>query len=193
MQRKKSIFVTDLNALIKYETGNSSKDDANVYMNSARRSKENDGFVRTEILVNANRMRSKSVTTKRTHATQTHEKKTVERSTQPDEKKDKEKQAHMERPLSTTAVDTKITNIHRECAKSKFPTKRILVKNTPVDLYQKYKSDWEKFKKYIPGENSREDVRKEVRTRVQKPPPPEPTVRISFALNTHEWPPTICH
>lgn len=44
----------------------------------------------------------------------------------------------------------------------------ILVRNTPTDLYQKYKSDWVKFKSYIPGENSRESVRRSVRLKMQQ-------------------------
>lgn len=42
----------------------------------------------------------------------------------------------------------------------------ILVRNTPTDLYHKYKSDWAKFKSYIPGENSRQSVRDSVRARM---------------------------
>lgn len=136
----------------------------NVRVHSARQNQENDGIGRTEILVNPNVLKSSS---KRQEVQRS-------RSAQLDERNDKDKQANMERPLST-AKKPKITN--QQQAKYKIPTKQILVKNTPVDLYQKYKSDWERFKKYIPGENSREEVRKVVRTRVQKPPPPKPTVR----------------
>lgn len=42
-----------------------------------------------------------------------------------------------------------------------------LVRNTPTDLYQKYQEDWIKFKSYIPGENSRMNVRKSVRQKLQ--------------------------
>lgn len=160
-----------MNALIKYENGNSSKENANVHMHSARRNMKNDGIGRVEIFVNPNEMkRSKRNETKR------HDQKTVERNALLDEKKDKEKQAPVEQQKSESTQTYPKTTPHQR-ARSKFPTKRILVKNTPVDLYQKYKCDWEKFRKYIPGENTREEVRKEVRTRLQTPPPPKPSVR----------------
>lgn len=44
----------------------------------------------------------------------------------------------------------------------------ILVRNTPTDLYQKYKRDWDKFKSYIPGENSRQSVRRSVRAKMHQ-------------------------
>lgn len=43
-----------------------------------------------------------------------------------------------------------------------------LVRNTPTDLYQKYQEDWIKFKSYIPGENSRMNVRRSVRQKLQQ-------------------------
>lgn len=43
----------------------------------------------------------------------------------------------------------------------------VLVRNTPTDLYHKYKSDWARFKSYIPGENSRQSVRESVRAKMQ--------------------------
>lgn len=155
----------DLNTLIKYESGNSSKLNTNVRVHSARQHQENDGLGRTEMLVNPNLPKGSSSKKQEAHRF---------RSAQLDERKDKDTQTNMERPRST-AKKPKITN--QQQAKYKIPTRQVLVKNTPVDLYQKYKSDWEKFKKYIPGENSREEVRKVVRRRVQKPPPPKPTVR----------------
>lgn len=139
-----------------------------MHTHSVRQHKENEGIGRVDILVNPNQMKSS-----KTHEAQRNEKKTVARHMQLDEKKDREKQTQTEQPL-TIANNPKTTTKPRTDGRAK--TKRVLVKNTPVDLYQKYKSDWEKFKKYIPGENTREEVRREVRTRVQKPPPPKPTV-----------------
>lgn len=163
-----------MNALIKYESGNSSKANGNV--DSARQYKENDGIGRVEILVNPNQMENSSHNQK-LHQTPARMKKTADRCTQMDEKKDIEKHAeHTERPVLTEKNPSITKPLHGR-AKSKFPTKRVLVKNTPVDLYQMYKRDWEKFKKYIPGENTREEVRREVRERVQKQPPAKPTVR----------------
>lgn len=43
-----------------------------------------------------------------------------------------------------------------------------LIRNTPTDLYQKYQEDWIKFKSYIPGENSRQNVRRSVRQKLQR-------------------------
>lgn len=60
--------------------------------------------------------------------------------------------------------------------------KGVIVRNTPVDLYQKYKNDWEKFKYYIPGENARERERKEVRRKLQHKPEPKENVRILIAI-----------
>lgn len=43
----------------------------------------------------------------------------------------------------------------------------MLVRNTPTDLYKKYQDDWHKFKSYIPGENSRTNLRRSVRRKMQ--------------------------
>lgn len=52
----------------------------------------------------------------------------------------------------------------------------IIVRNTPTDLYQKYSNDWKKFKSLIPGENSRESVRKSVRAKMQQKEDEQPNV-----------------
>lgn len=182
ISNKIHFFPPDLNALIKYESGNSSK--ANENLHSVRKNKENEGIGRAEILVNPNQMENCSHNQNR-HQTPTRSKKTVDRGTQLDEKKDKVKDGEhteTERPISTEKNPSTTKQRHGR-AKSKFPTKRVLVKNTPVDLYQMYKRDWEKFKKFIPGENTREEVRKEVRARVQKQPPAKPTVSFFLLLN----------
>lgn len=45
---------------------------------------------------------------------------------------------------------------------------RLCVRNTPLDLYQKYKKDWDRFKNYIPGESKRMDTRSAVRKKLRK-------------------------
>lgn len=61
----------------------------------------------------------------------------------------------------------------------KFPLKRNCVRNTPVDLYQKYKMDWEKYKNFIPGENKRDVIRNNVREKMRVKPDPKPDVSLS--------------
>lgn len=158
-------------------------------LHSARQNKENDGIGQMAVLVNPTKQmnnNSNSHWRQQLLEVQRSVKKSVNRRTQTtDEKKDKEKQIDAEQPPQSIAKSQKFTNTtiqHCERAKLKFPTKRILVKNTPVDLYHKYQSDWEKFKKYIPGENSREDVRKEIRKTMQKPLPPKATVRLLIEI-----------
>lgn len=47
------------------------------------------------------------------------------------------------------------------------------IRNTPTDLYQKYKEDWARFKNFLPGENSREDVRQAVHRKLRQRPDSE--------------------
>lgn len=56
----------------------------------------------------------------------------------------------------------------------------VLIRNTPTDLYQKYQDDWIKFKSYIPGENSRSNVRRSVRKKMQQKENDDATVRTNF-------------
>lgn len=56
----------------------------------------------------------------------------------------------------------------------------VLVRNTPTDLYKKYQDDWIKFKSYIPGENSRQNVRRSVRKKMQQKDDDDAKVRPSL-------------
>lgn len=53
-----------------------------------------------------------------------------------------------------------------------------LIRNTPTDLYQFYQKDWDRFRKYLPGENSRSSVRAEVRRRMEHQPPQKTKVYL---------------
>lgn len=44
----------------------------------------------------------------------------------------------------------------------------LLVRNTPTDLYQKYRDDWNKFRAFIPGENDRTQLRRSIRRKMQQ-------------------------
>lgn len=53
-----------------------------------------------------------------------------------------------------------------------------LVRNTPTELFQMYQESWNKYKKLMPGENSREDVRAVVRKKLQVKPEEKSKVNI---------------
>lgn len=63
-------------------------------------------------------------------------------------------------------IKTRNSNVIFKKLNSNDESGGILVRNTPTDLYQKYKNDWAKFKSYIPGENSRQSVRRSVRAKM---------------------------
>lgn len=44
----------------------------------------------------------------------------------------------------------------------------LLIRNTPIDLYQKYQEDWLKFKAFIPGESDRTQLRRSIRRKMQQ-------------------------
>lgn len=56
----------------------------------------------------------------------------------------------------------------------------VLIRNTPTDLYKKYQDDWIKFKSFIPGENSRLNVRRSVRKKMQQKDVNNAKVRVIF-------------
>lgn len=158
-----SIFCSDLNALIKYESGNASKPNTavNVQMPLC---KECRGSGRTEILVNLNQMQSSNETSPK------QEKENVDRHNSHEKNRPIVEIRAQERAQERAQQAYK--NKYSRCAKSN----SVFVKNTAIDLYRKYQHDWKKFKTNIPGENSREDLRKEVREKSLKQPPPKPTV-----------------
>lgn len=57
----------------------------------------------------------------------------------------------------------------------------VLIRNTPTDLFKKYQEDWVKFKSFIPGENSRSNVRRSVRNKMQQKE--EDNAKVSFYLD----------
>lgn len=56
----------------------------------------------------------------------------------------------------------------------------VLIRNTPTDLFKKYQDDWIKFKSYIPGENSRLNVRRSIRKKMQQKDVDDAKVRANF-------------
>lgn len=46
------------------------------------------------------------------------------------------------------------------------PRSNLRFRNDPVELYHKYQQDWEKFKKFIPGENDHSELRWKIRTKL---------------------------
>ncbi|XP_055298379.1 uncharacterized protein LOC129566455 [Sitodiplosis mosellana] len=60
----------------------------------------------------------------------------------------------------------------------------VLIRNTPTDLYQKYQDDWIKFKSYIPGENSRMNVRRRIRKKMQQKEDDNAKVYVHFPDET---------
>lgn len=57
---------------------------------------------------------------------------------------------------------------------------KLIIRNTPTDLFQFYQKGWERFRHLLPGENSRSSVRAEVRKRMEHQPPPKPKVYLRF-------------
>lgn len=54
----------------------------------------------------------------------------------------------------------------------------VCVRNNPVDLFQKYQKDWERFKKFMPGENEHAGLRRQVREKLMVKEEPKKTVIV---------------
>lgn len=165
-----------MNVLIKYECGNSTKENANSQLK-----REYDGIghrLTTATAATTNQTKPKSGGIRQKEVEKLPKRSTAV-VTEQKEKIDKDKQmktTKTEQPPLTSPNDEKFPNRRQNVRGKTKPIGRIGIRNTPVDLYQKYKSDWEKFKRFIPGENSRDEVRREVRAKIQKQPPPKPLV-----------------
>lgn len=157
-------FILDLNALIKYESGDKTHKIRHERPKSTEREKENKFPDR--------KFKSKSATAiPITHDANTQTQ-TINMPLIPTIRKSPAKQNLQKKPNEQ--------NIEKNSEK-KIPTKRKCVRNTPVDLYQKYKMDWEKFRNFIPGENKRVTVRNTMRDKMRVKPLPKPDV--SFRQN----------
>lgn len=79
-------------------------------------------------------------------------------------------------PPAIVSAAPSVCSKSTETAATKYRTK--LIRNTPTDLYQFYQKDWDRFRKYLPGENSRSSVRAEVRRRLEHQAPQKTKVYL---------------